>query len=96
MYIFVLRLRNLIQLHGNVWAWLCTTSGGAGGSDSGWAACGSCRCRRPRALLIKATATRASVPWKCLPLRSQGCCPPRKDCRTQGGSRATWPGQARL
>lgn len=60
----------------------------------------------PRALLIKATATQASVPWKCLQLRSQGAAlppspvpvcrgwPPREDCRTQGGSRATGPGQA--
>lgn len=30
----------------------------------------------PRALLIKATATQASVPWKCPQLRSRGCCPP--------------------
>lgn len=29
MYIFVLRLRNLIKLQGNVWAWLCTSSGRA-------------------------------------------------------------------
>lgn len=42
MYIFV-RLRNLIKLQGNVWAWLCTSSGGRSGSDDGWAARGSSR-----------------------------------------------------
>lgn len=46
MYIFVLRLRNLIKLHGNVWARLMYILGGEGaaGSEGGWAARGSSRC----------------------------------------------------
>lgn len=76
MYIFVLCLRNLIKLQGNVWAWLCTSSGGPSGSDDGWVARGSLVSPGPCAVLIKATASQASVPWKCPPLCSEGAPPP--------------------
>lgn len=66
MYIFVLCLRNLIKLQGKVWAWLCTASGSASGSQDGWTACSSSRSSGPWALLIKAMILR---------LRSRGNVP---------------------
>lgn len=66
MYIFVLCLRNLIKLQGKVWAWLCTASGSASGSQDGWTACSSSWSSGPWALLIKAMTLR---------LRSRGNVP---------------------
>lgn len=66
MYIFVLCLRNLIKLQGNVWAQLCTSSGRVAGSEGGWVARGSSRgWSGPQASLIKATAKQVSAPWQC-------------------------------
>lgn len=108
MYIFVLRLRNLIKLHGNVWATMYTAAGEAGSDGAGQRRLPSTssgpghRQSQPLPLRLR---SRGNVPSSVLRVPpfppeptspvpvSQGLASPQ-DCRTQGGARATWPRQA--